>query len=107
LESSKRKQKASEDVSDVEVQAASSPAQLGQKKANKAVKKIVVVVVQCVPSAFSDDEMTGEPRPTGFSSCLWCDLRFSVRRNYTPGSEKEFVDVETFQMMSSMLKLFR
>jgi hypothetical protein len=40
--------------------------------------------------------MIDEPRPTGFSSCLWCDLRFSVRRSYTLGSENEFVDVETF-----------
>jgi hypothetical protein len=60
------------------------------------VKKVIAVVVQCVPSAFSDDEMTDEPRPIGFSSCLWCDLRFVVRCGYTPGSKNEFVDVETF-----------
>jgi hypothetical protein len=40
--------------------------------------------------------MVDKPRQTGFSSCLWCDLRFSFRRGYTPGSENEFVDVETF-----------
>jgi hypothetical protein len=40
--------------------------------------------------------MTEEPLLTCFSSCLWCDLRFGVRRNYSPGSENEFVDVETF-----------
>jgi hypothetical protein len=76
LECSKRKRKASEDVSDAEVQAASSLAQLSKKKAKKAVKKIVAAMVQRVPSGFSDDEMTKEPQPTGFSSCLWCDLRF-------------------------------
>jgi hypothetical protein len=40
--------------------------------------------------------MTEEPRLASFSSCLWCDLRFGVRHNYSPGSENEFVDVETF-----------
>jgi hypothetical protein len=96
LESSKWKCKASDSVSDAEVQAASSLAQLEQKKAKNAVKKISIAIIQCVPSAFSDDEMTDELHPTGFSSCLWCDLRFNVRRSYTLGSENEFVDVETF-----------
>jgi hypothetical protein len=96
LESSKRKRKASEDVSDAEIQAASSLAQQGQKKAKKVVKKIVVATVQRVPSAFSDDEMTDKLRPTSFSCCLWCDLRLNVHRSCTPGSENEFVDVETF-----------
>jgi hypothetical protein len=96
LESSKMKRKASDSVSDAEAQVASSLAQLIQKKAKKVVKKISVATVQRVPSAFSDDEMTEELRPTCFSSCLWCDLRFNVRRSYTTGSENEFVDVETF-----------
>jgi hypothetical protein len=96
LESSKRKRKASEGVSDAEIQAASSLAQLGRKKSKKAVKKVVAAVVQRVPSAFSDDEMSDEACPTGFSFCLWCDLRFNVRHGYTPGSENKFVDVETF-----------
>jgi hypothetical protein len=104
LESSKRKRKASKGDSDAEVQAASSLAQLGQKKSKKVVKKIVVATVQRVPSAFSDDEMTEESRLTSFSSCFWCDLRFSIRRSYTPGSENEFVDVETFSKMSSKFK---
>jgi hypothetical protein len=104
LESSKWKCKASDSVSDAEVQAASSLAQLEQKKAKNAVKKISIAIIQCVPSAFSDDEMTDELHPTGFSSCLWCDLRFNVRRSYTLGSENEFVDVETFQMMLSKFK---
>jgi hypothetical protein len=96
LESRKRKHKASEGIFDAEIQAASSLAQLGQKKAKKAVKKIVVSTVRRVPSTFSDDEMIDELRPTGFSSCLWCDLRFNVRHSCTPGSENEFVNVETF-----------
>jgi hypothetical protein len=40
--------------------------------------------------------MIGEPHPKGFSSCLWCDLRFNIRRSYSPGSENELVDIETF-----------
>jgi hypothetical protein len=96
LESSKRERKASEDISDAEIQAASSLAQLGKKKSKKAMKKVVVVVVQRVPPAFSDDEMTNEPHQTGFSSCLCCALRFGVRCAYAPSSENEFVDVETF-----------
>jgi hypothetical protein len=55
LESSKRKQKSSEHVSDVELEAASSLAQMGQKKAKKAVKKLVAAEVRRVPSAFDDD----------------------------------------------------
>jgi hypothetical protein len=93
LESSKRKRKASEDVSDAEIQAASSLAQLGQKK---AVNKVVVSTVRRVPSTFSDDEMAGDLHPRGFSSFLWCDLSLNVRRNCTPGFENEFVDVESF-----------
>jgi hypothetical protein len=60
------------------------------------VKKVVIATVQCVPSAFSDDEIIDELHLTGFSSCLWCDLRLNVRRRCTPSSENEFVDAETF-----------
>jgi hypothetical protein len=67
LESSKRKCKTSEVVSNAEIQAASSLAQLGQKKIKRTVKKIVAAEVQCVPSTFEDD-MIVEPRPKGFSS---------------------------------------
>jgi hypothetical protein len=95
LESSKRKQKSSEVVSDIKLQAASSLAQLSRKKTKKAVKKIAIAEVRHVPSAF-DDDMIIEPSHKGFLSCLWPDLRFNVRRHYTPGSENEFVDVETF-----------
>jgi hypothetical protein len=40
--------------------------------------------------------MIVEPSRKGFFSCLWPDLRFNVHRHCTPGSENEFVDVETF-----------
>jgi hypothetical protein len=95
LESSKRKHKSSEVVSDVELEAASSLAQLSRKKIKKAVKKVVVAEVRRVPSAF-DDDMIVEPSCKCFFSFLWPDLRFDVRRHCTPGSENEFVDVETF-----------
>jgi hypothetical protein len=95
LESSKRKRKSSEVVSDVELQVASSLAQLSRKNTKKDVKKIVVAKVWRVPSAF-DDDMIVKPSHKGFFSCQWPDLRFDVRRHYTPGSENEFVDVETF-----------
>jgi hypothetical protein len=70
LESSKRKRKASEDVSDAEIQAASSLAKLDNKRSKKAVKKVVVIVVQRVPSTLSDEEMIDEPHRIGFFSCL-------------------------------------
>jgi hypothetical protein len=95
LESSKRKRKSSEVISVIELQAASSLAQLSRKKTKKAIKKIAVAEVRCVPSAF-DDDMIVKPSHKGFFSCLWPDLRFDVRRHCTPGSENEFVDVETF-----------
>jgi hypothetical protein len=98
LESSKWKQKSSEVVSDIELQVASSLAQLSRKKIKKAVKKIAITEVRRVPSSF-DDDMIFEPSHKGFFSCLWPNLRFDVRRHCTPGSENEFVDVETFQMM--------
>jgi hypothetical protein len=60
LESSKRKRKSSEQVSDAELQAPSSLAQMSQKKAKKAVKKIVATEVRRVPSAF-DDDIFAEP----------------------------------------------
>jgi hypothetical protein len=37
-----------------------------------------------------------EPSRKGFFPFLWPDLRFDVRRHCTPGSENEFVHVETF-----------
>jgi hypothetical protein len=61
-----------------------------------AVKKVVAAEVRCVPSTFFDVDMIEEPRHKGFSSCLWCDLRFNIHRSYSPGSENEFVDIESF-----------
>jgi hypothetical protein len=70
-------------------------AQLSRKKTKKAVKKIAVAEVRRVPSAF-DDDLFVEPSRKGSFSRLWPDLRFSIRRHCTPGSENEFVDLETF-----------
>jgi hypothetical protein len=47
LESSKRKRKASEDIFDAEIQAASSLAKLGRKKSKKSLKKVVAF---CCPA---------------------------------------------------------
>jgi hypothetical protein len=52
LESGKRKRKTSEGALDVEIQAASSLAQLSQKKIKMTVKKVVVAGLHRVPSAF-------------------------------------------------------
>jgi uncharacterized protein YktA (UPF0223 family) len=95
LESNKRKRKSSEVVSDAEMQAASSLAQLSRKKTKKVVKKITIVEVRHVPSVF-DDDIIIEPSHKGFVPFLWPDLSFNVRRRCTPGFENEFVDVETF-----------
>jgi hypothetical protein len=46
LESTKRKRKSSEHVLDIELEAAGSLAQMGQKKAKKVVKKLVDVEVR-------------------------------------------------------------
>jgi hypothetical protein len=78
LESSKRKWKSSEHVSDVELEAASILAQMGQKKAKKVVKKLVAA----------------EPSQQGFSS--WPFLRFNFHEHCIPGSKNEFVDIGSF-----------
>jgi hypothetical protein len=95
LESSKQKRKSSEVVSDAEMQAASSLAQLSRKKTKKVVKKITIAEVRRVPSDF-DDDIIIEPSHKGFVPFLWPDLRFNVHRHCTPSSENEFVDVENF-----------
>jgi hypothetical protein len=92
LESTKRKRKSSENVSDAELQAANSLAQLSGKKAKKVVKKIVAAEVRRVPSTFDNDFFV-EPSQKGFSS--WPDLRFSFHEHHTPGSENEFVDIDS------------
>jgi hypothetical protein len=93
LESTKRKRKSSEHVSDVEIQAASSLTQMSRKKAKKAVKKIIAAEVRRVPSAF-DDDIFAEPSQKGFSS--WTFLRFNFCEHYTPGSKNEFMDIDSF-----------
>jgi hypothetical protein len=55
LESSKRKRRTSEQVSDSELQAASGLAQMSRKKSKKAVKKVVSSGVRRVPSAFHNN----------------------------------------------------
>jgi hypothetical protein len=93
LESTKRKRKSFKNVSDAELQAATSLAQMSRKKAKKVVKKIVAADVRRVPSAFYDD-FFAEPSQKGFSS--WHDLRFSFHKHYTPGSENEFMGIDSF-----------
>jgi hypothetical protein len=93
LESSKRKRKTFEQVSDAELQAASSLAQMSRKKAKKAIKKIVSTEVRRVPSAFDDDLFT-EPSQKG--SFFWPLLRFNFREHCPSGSENEFVDFDSF-----------
>jgi hypothetical protein len=66
LESTKRKRRTSEQISDVELQAASSLAQMSRKKVKKAVRKIFSSEVRRVPSAF-DDDLFVEPSQKGFS----------------------------------------
>jgi hypothetical protein len=93
LESSKRKHKSTEVVSDAELQAATGLAGLGRKKVKKVTKKVVAAKVRRVPSAFDDDSFA-EPIQKGFSS--WPFLIFNFHEHCTPGSENEFVDIETF-----------
>jgi hypothetical protein len=95
IESNKQKRKSSEVISNAEIQAASSLAQLSRKKNKKAVKKVAIAEVRRVPSAF-DDDIIIELSHKGFVSFLWPDLRFNVRRHCTPSSENEFMDVKTF-----------
>jgi hypothetical protein len=73
LESSKRKRKLSKVVSDTEMQATSSLAQLSRKKTKKAVKKITIAEVWRVPSAF-DDGIIVKPSHKGFVPFIWPDL---------------------------------
>jgi hypothetical protein len=92
LESSKRKHKTFEQVSDAELQAASSLAQMSRKKAKKAVKKVVSSEVRRVPSAF--DNLFTESSQKG--SFFWPLLRFNFHEHCPPGSENEFVDIDSF-----------
>jgi hypothetical protein len=76
LESSKRKRKSSKQVSDAELQAASSLAQMSQKKVEKAIKKIVAAEVRWVPSAF-DDDFFAEPSQKGFFLLAFLKIQLS------------------------------
>jgi hypothetical protein len=62
----------------------------------KDVKKVAVVEVWRVPSAFDDDSFA-EPIQKGFSS--WPFLRCNFHEHCTPGSENEFVDTGSVQML--------
>jgi hypothetical protein len=94
LESSKRKRRTSEQVSDVELQAASGLAQMSRNKSKKAVKKVVSSGVRRVPSAF-DDNLFVEPASQK-GSHFWPLLRFNFREHCPSGSENEFVDIDSF-----------
>jgi hypothetical protein len=94
LESLKRKRKTSEQISDVELQAASGLAQISRKKLKKAVKKVSSSGVRRVPSAFDDDLFVEAGSQKG--SCFWPLLRFNIRDNCPSGSENEFLDIDSF-----------
>jgi hypothetical protein len=93
LESSKRKHKSTEAILNAELQAATGLTGLSRKKMKKAVKKIAVAEV--VRDATTFDDLVNEPK-RGFFFCIWPYLGLNVRRHCTPGSENDFVDVETF-----------
>jgi hypothetical protein len=94
LESSKRKRKSSEQISDVELQVASSLAHMSRKKSKKAVRKVVSSEVRRVPSAF-DDNLFMEPASQK-GSYFWPLLRFNFREHCPSSSENEFVDIDSF-----------
>jgi hypothetical protein len=89
LESSKRKRKTSEQVSDAELQAASSLAQMSRKKDKKAVSS----EVRRVPSAFDDDLFVESSQKGSF---FWPLLIFNFHEHCPSGSENEFVDIKSF-----------
>jgi hypothetical protein len=91
---SKCKRKSFEQISDVELQAATILAQMSRKKSKKAVKKVVSSGVQRVPSAF-DDNLFREP-VSQKGSYFWPLLRFNFREHCPSGSENEFVDIDSF-----------
>jgi hypothetical protein len=101
LESSKCKRRSSEQVSDAELQAASSLAQMRHKKAKKAVKKVVSSEVRRVPSAFNDDLFVESSQKGSFFSPL---LRFNFHEHYPSGSENEFVDIDSFSNVAPKIQ---
>jgi hypothetical protein len=100
LESTKRRRRTSEQISDAKLQAASGLAQMSRKKSKKAVKKVVSSGVQRVPSAFDDVFMEPEPKGPFF----WPLLRFDFREHCPSGSESEFVDIDSFSDAASEVR---
>jgi hypothetical protein len=94
LESSKRKRRTSEQISDTELQAASGLAQMIRKKFKKAVRKVVSSGVRWVPSAFDDNLVVEVASQKG--SYFWALFRFNFRENCPSGSENEFMDIDFF-----------
>jgi hypothetical protein len=94
LESLKHKRESSEQISDAELQAASSLAQMSRKKSKKAVKKVVSSGVWWVPSTF-DDNLFMEP-VSQKGSYFWPLLRFNFQEHCPSGSEDKFVDIDSF-----------
>jgi hypothetical protein len=97
LESSKRKRRTSEHISDAELQAASGLAQMSRKKPKKDVRKVVSLGVRRVPSAFDENLVVEAISQKG--SCFWPLLRFNFRENCPSGSENEFVDIDSFSVL--------
>jgi hypothetical protein len=92
LESTKRKRKTSEPISDAELQAASGLAQMSCKKSKKAIKKVISSGVRRVPSAFDDVFVEPELKDSFF----WPLLRFDFHEHCPSGYESEFVDIDSF-----------
>jgi hypothetical protein len=65
---------------------------MSRKKLKKAVKKVSIVGVRRVPSAFDDD--TFEEADSRKGVCFW--PLFNFRKNCPSDSENEFVDVDSF-----------
>jgi hypothetical protein len=93
LESSKCKRRSSEQVSDAELQGASSLAQMSRKKAKKAIKKVVSSEVRRVPSTFDDDLFM---EPSQKCSFVWPLSRFNFREHYPSSSKNELMDIDSF-----------
>jgi hypothetical protein len=94
LESSKRKRRTSEQISDAELQVASGLAQMSRKKSKEAVRKVASSGVRQVLSAFDDNLFVEAASQKG--SCFWPLLRFNFQDNCPSGSESEFVDIDSF-----------
>jgi hypothetical protein len=93
LESTKRKRKSSEHVSDVELQVTTSLAQMSRKKTKKAVKKLLLLTFDrfLLPLMMTPSRNLARKF---FPS--WPFLRFNFHEHCTPGSKNEFVDIDSF-----------